>query len=166
MPPPDAPVVKTIAIAAPPDAVWRVLTWPALIVRWMSDEPLVVEADWRAGGAIRFSGVLHGLDFENRGAITAFDPPHVFEYAYWSTLSASRLAETEANRTRVRFALAPEAGGSLLTLALRDFPEPSIRPHAELYWGVTLGIIRDVAEGRQTSRPGPAPAGSPPARRA
>jgi uncharacterized protein YndB with AHSA1/START domain len=142
----DADIIKSLAVAAAPAKVWRVLTEPALIARWMTDELLTVEADWRPGGRIRFAGRLHGQAFENRGRIIAFSPPTLFEYAFWSTLSATRLAETAENLSRVRFLVEPEAAGARLTLTLRDFPEPSMRPHAALFWGATIGIIRDVAE--------------------
>ncbi|WP_246707376.1 hypothetical protein [Mesorhizobium sp. NZP2077] len=56
-------------------------------------------------------------------------------YSYWSTLSASRLADAPENHTLFSFALAPADGGTLLTLTLSDFAEPAIRPHADLYWG-------------------------------
>jgi uncharacterized protein YndB with AHSA1/START domain len=149
MPDPDpatAPIVKQLRIAAPPSLVWRVLTVPVQIAAWMSDEALAVTADWRAGGAITLQGVLHGLPFENRGTITGFVPERLFEYRYWSSLSAARLTDLPQHRTTVRFELAPVPAGTALTLRLSDFREPSIRPHADMYWGPTLQIIKRHAE--------------------
>lgn len=147
----DSEIIKQVTVDTPRSTVWRLLTDPQLIPRWMSDEELRVIADWRVGGSIAFRGVLHGIRFENRGTITGFEPERLFEYNYWSTLSGTRLPESRDNTSTVRFVLAPLEAGTRLTLTLRDFPEPSIRPHANLYWGPTLQIIKKLAE-QETSR--------------
>ena len=143
---PAAPIVKSIAIATAPAKVWRVLTTPAMIPQWMSDEELTVSLEGHAGGAIVIRGLLHGMPFENHGTVRAFEPERLFSYSYWSTLSASRLADVPENHTLVRFALAPADQGTLLTLPLCDFAEPAIRPPANLYWGPTLQILKAVCE--------------------
>ncbi|TPL86161.1 SRPBCC domain-containing protein [Mesorhizobium sp. B2-3-12] len=143
---PAAPIVKAIAIDTDPAKVWRVLTMPALIAQWMSDEELDVSLEAHAGGAIVIRGVLHGMPFENHGTVRAYEPAKSFAYSYWSTLSASRLADMPKNHTVVGFALARAHGGTLLTLTLSGFAEPSIRPHANLYWGPTLQILKAVCE--------------------
>ena len=140
------PIIKTIAVAAAPAEVWQVLTTPAMIPQWMSDEELSVRLEGHAGGAIVIRGLLHGMPFENHGTVRAFEPERLFSYSYWSTLSASRLADVPENHTLVRFALAPADQGTLLTLTLCDFAEPAIRPHANLYWGPTLQILKAVCE--------------------
>lgn len=142
----SSPITKQVAIEAPPATVWRVLTDPDWIARWMSEEDLQIIANWRVGGPITFRGILHGHPFENRGTITAFEPPTLFEYRYWSTLSAEVLAELPDNQSTVRFSLRQWGERTLLELTLSEFPEPSIRNHANLYWGPTLQIIRELAE--------------------
>lgn len=145
---PSALIVKTIAIVAAPAKVWHVLTTPAMIPQWMSDEELTVSLEGHVGGAIVIRGLLHGMPFENHGTVRAFEPERRFAYSYWSTLSASRLADALENHTLVSFALAPVDQGTLLTLTLSDFAEPAIRPHADLYWGPTLQILKAVCEQR------------------
>ena len=142
----SAPIIKTVVIAAAPARVWQVLTTPGMIPQWMSDEELTVSLQDRVGGEIVIRGLLHGMPFENRGTIRAFAPESSFAYGYWSTLSASRLSDAPENHTVVSFELSPADGGTLLTLTLSDFAEPSIRPHADLYWGPTLHILKAVCE--------------------
>jgi uncharacterized protein YndB with AHSA1/START domain len=141
-----APIIKTVVIAATPAKIWQVLTTPAMIPQWMSDEELTVSLQGQAGGAIVMRGLLHGMPFENHGIIRAFEPGRSFAYSYWSTLSAPRLADVPENHTVLSFDLAPADGGTLLTLTLSDFAEPAIRPHANLYWGPTLQILKAVCE--------------------
>jgi uncharacterized protein YndB with AHSA1/START domain len=143
-----APITKAVVIAAAPVRVWRVLTTPAMIPQWMSDEDLTVSLQGHVGGAIVIRGLLHGLPFENHGTIRAFEPEKSFAYDYWSTLSASRLADTPENHTVVSFGLVPAEEGTLLSLTLSDFAEPAIRPHANLYWGPTLQILKALCERR------------------
>lgn len=145
---PSTPIIKTVVIDAEPAKVWHALTAPELIPQWMSDEELTVSLEGHAGGAIMIRGLLHGMPFENRGTVRSFEPAKRFAYSYWSTLSASRLADAPENHTLVSFALAPADGGTLLTLTLSDFAEPAIRPHANLYWGPTLQILKAVCERR------------------
>jgi uncharacterized protein YndB with AHSA1/START domain len=141
-----APITKIVVIGAEPAKVWRILTTPEMIPQWMSDEELTVNLQGHAGGAIMMRGLLHGMPFENHGTIRALEPKKSFAYSYWSTLSASRLADVPENHTVVSFDLAPADGGTLLTLTLSDFAEPAIRPHANLYWGPTLQILKAVCE--------------------
>ena len=49
---PSVPIVKTVAIGAEPAKVWCVLTTPAMIPQWMSDEELTVRLEGHAGGTI------------------------------------------------------------------------------------------------------------------
>ncbi len=140
-------ITKSITINARPSRIWAVLTTPDLITRWMSDEPLTITSDWHAGAPILMRGTLHGYAFENRGIIQIFDADKTFQYAFWSTLSASRLADLPENYTTVRFDLTPQPETTLLTVTLSDFAEPSIAPHANLYWGGTLPIIKALCEG-------------------
>ncbi|MBZ9719214.1 SRPBCC domain-containing protein [Mesorhizobium sp. AD1-1] len=141
-----APIIKTVVIGAEPARVWWILTTPEMIPQWMSDEELTVSLQGHAGGAIVMRGLLHGMPFENRGTIRTLEPERAFAYSYWSTLSASRLADTPENHTLVSFDLASADEGTLLTLTLSDFAEPAIRPHANLYWGPTLQILKAFCE--------------------
>ncbi|RUU76917.1 SRPBCC domain-containing protein, partial [Mesorhizobium sp. M7A.T.Ca.TU.009.01.1.2] len=51
-----APIIKTVVIAATPAKIWQVLTTPAMIPQWMSDEELTVSLQGHAGGAIVMLG--------------------------------------------------------------------------------------------------------------
>jgi uncharacterized protein YndB with AHSA1/START domain len=145
-------MVKTTTIEAAPSLVWRVLTRQELMQRWMWNEAISVTSQWQEGAAIVIQGLLHGLPFENRGTILHFAPETTFAYSYWSTLSGERLEDRPENHTVVRFDLSAAGGATLLTLTLSDFVEPSIRPHANLYWGGTLPILKAMAEQLQAGR--------------
>ena len=87
----------------PPEAVWRALTDPAALARWMQAEAVV---DPRLGG--RFEMIFQGGPHRMAGEITRWEPPSVLEYT-WPEKSAG-------GDSLVRFTLRPTEGGCVLTL--------------------------------------------------
>lgn len=149
-PPHTAAIVRHIDIQAPIADIWRALTDPALMPLWMCEDGDTMEVlvERRAGGAFMLRGTLHGMAFENHGTVRRFEPERAFEYDYWSTLSAARLADAPENYSALRFELAPLAAGTRLTLTLSRFPDASVHRHAGLYWRGTLPILKRFCERR------------------
>lgn len=157
-PAPFPEATKTVGIRAAPATVWRALTDPAAMPRWMSDEPLEVATDWAIGGPIVMRGLLHGrIRFENRGVVQAFEPERLLQYTHWNTLSARAMPDVPGNHAVLRFALSPEAGGTRLELQLRNMADEAVRGHLAFYWDTTLAILKEYCEARSAD-PGPAPA--------
>lgn len=145
----------TLDIAAPLDRIWTALTDPLELGRWMLEEGVQVRLEGVVGGAIVISGDLHGIEFETRGTIRAWEPGRVFEYAYWSTLSYPTLPDAPENYAVLRFGLEPLGSGARLSVTGTEFPDDSTYRHAGLYWEVALLRLRDVCENRDaTSRIG------------
>jgi uncharacterized protein YndB with AHSA1/START domain len=135
-----------VEVAANQAEVWRWLTSPGLMGRWMSDEPLVVDSAWERDAWITLSGVIHGIPFINRGIILEWQPNTSFTYSYWSSLSGEHFGDAPENRTSVSFHLAPSAMGTLLSNRISNFPELSVRQHCALYWPPTLQILKAAIE--------------------
>ncbi len=135
-----------VTIKAPIRIVWEALTRPDVIGLWISDEPVEIVSDWRVNAPITFRGAFHGMAFENHGQIEIFEPKRIFQYAFWSNLSASVLEDRPENHAMVRFALTQDAVDVRLDLTLGQFAHESIGPHLALYWGGTLPLIREVCE--------------------
>jgi uncharacterized protein YndB with AHSA1/START domain len=84
----------------PPDKVWRALTEDQHLAAWF---PTTIDGERAAGAplAFRFEQVtLHPM----QGEVTAFEPPSLLEFT-WGT-------------DRLRFELAPDGGGTSLTLTV------------------------------------------------
>ena len=148
------PFEQSVLISAHRHRVWRELTDPDRMSKWTSDEAMTVTLDARVGGRLLMHGTMHGRPFENRAVVTVFDAPQTFEYRYWSTLSSGRLADAPENYSTVRFSLREDTDGATLQVTLKDFPEPSMRPHSIFYWNTTLNIIKRHAEADDCGRPG------------
>ncbi|WP_168356323.1 SRPBCC family protein [Lysobacter enzymogenes] len=148
------PVVKHLWIAAPPAAVWRALTDPALAPRWMSDEPLTIDTDWRIGGPIRIGGTLHGrLRFVNTGHVRAFDPPRRLEYTHYSSLSRRALPDTPEHHAVFAFELEPDGAGTRMRLTLRNLSHYAVYGHLNYYWEIALAALKRECERAPASGP-------------
>jgi len=147
----DTKVQLTIGIKASASRVWSVLTDPAQLGKWMLEEGLDVHSEGAVGGAIVFRGDLHGIDFETRGTIEAFESERVFAYRYWSTLSHPTLPDVPENYAVIRFELEPIESGTGLTITLEKFPDDSTFHHANFYWSVAIERLREFCEDRASS---------------
>jgi uncharacterized protein YndB with AHSA1/START domain len=108
-------VQRTTHVIAPPARVWRALTDPADLSRWMA---LVASLEPREGGRFRFegSGSTHAEQFGGgqyaEGVVVALEPERRLELAY-------RVPKFEAGShpTLVAWGLTPEGDGTRLELA-------------------------------------------------
>ena len=136
-----------MAIAATPALVWRALTDPTLMRRWMGEPEMQieVETDWAVGGPFVVRG-FHHVRFEGRGMVRTFEPERALAYTQLS--SVSRLPNVPENHSVIGFALGPQGDGTLLTLTLSDFPTHTIYKHLDFYWRTTLEILKQFVESR------------------
>lgn len=110
-------IERTIAINAPVERVWSVLTEPAFLGRWFgSGEP--VKIDLRPGGLLVFDHGVHGVI---PARIETVEPPRVFSWR-WSQGAAGEEPD-DTNATLVEFTLTEDdsTGGTRLTLIESGF---------------------------------------------
>jgi uncharacterized protein YndB with AHSA1/START domain len=118
----------------PVEKVWAALTTPERLADWFAN----AEVDLRVGGTIRLS--WNGMNKADV-RITVCNPPYSLAWAW----------EIGGRDTLVRFDLAPEAGGCMLTLthaglSPRNGPGAGVRAG----WHAHLEALPDALEGRTT----------------
>jgi uncharacterized protein YndB with AHSA1/START domain len=91
-------VQHSIRIRAKPSAVWATLIDPVKIARWMGGAH--VESTWQHGGAISFTGTLHGRPYQDRGTVLACEPEQLLRYNHWSALSRLPVRQTRERSSR------------------------------------------------------------------
>jgi uncharacterized protein YndB with AHSA1/START domain len=108
---------KTVAIDAPVETVWKILTDNTFIPQYMFG--CHAETDWKPGSPLLWKGAADGKLYV-KGHIVAFDPPHRIEYTVIDPNST--IADIPENYLTMIFALKSEGGNaSLLEIAQGDF---------------------------------------------
>ncbi|HTA40835.1 MAG TPA: SRPBCC domain-containing protein [Bryobacteraceae bacterium] len=133
-------------INAPPSAVWRALTDPALMKQWMAEPEMRIDivTNWRVGGPIVVSG-WHHINFENKGIVLGFEPNSTLRYSHLS--SVSRLPDKPENYTIIEFRLRQAGAESTsLNLSISGFPTESIFRHFDFYWRTTIHVLKRFIE--------------------
>ena len=91
-------------LAQPPEAVWLVLTDPALAARWMQAD-MTVEP--HVGG--RFRCAFHGMNAVGEGEVTAWDPPHRLAFTWPDPVTITLEPHSEGCRLTLEGPVAAEA---------------------------------------------------------
>lgn len=138
-------IEKTISITAAPAKVWRYLTQPQLMEKWIGEPEMniKVETDWAIGNHITIKG-FHHINFQNTGKILAFIPYQLIRYSHLSSLS--KLPTHPDNHTIISISLQPSANTTQLTIMLENFPSETIYRHLDFYWQGTIHILRKQIE--------------------
>jgi len=135
---------KTIEINAPAATVWKAITDPALIRKWLFDTPVDVVSDWKEGSNMIFKGMLYNKPYEDKGTILKYEPGKLFIYNYWSKLST--LPDEVSNYSVIEFRLAPVGDQTELTLTQSNFMLDTMYRHFNFYWTVTMDRLKKTIE--------------------
>ena len=137
-----------INLPAPIEEVFRHLTDPAAMIRWMGQHATL---DPAAGGV--FEVDINGVPV--RGRYLEIDPPHRVVVS-WGVAGST---DMPPGTTRVEFTLTPTSSGTHLHLVHRDLPDSQAPMHAT-GWKHFLDRLAVIAAGAD---PGPDPWDPPPA---
>ncbi|NBA88900.1 hypothetical protein GVN16_24205 [Emticicia sp. CRIBPO] len=135
---------KTIIINATASRVWRVLTEPELMVRWMSDADISVDSDWQVGGPISVRSAVNG-EHEYKGFILQWVPERVFQYSSWSEIM--RLPDSPEHYAVITFELSEQEGHTSLTITHSNLVSAASTEHVQFYWNGAAPVLKRLAEG-------------------
>lgn len=134
----------SVDIEARPEQVWRVLTEPALVSRYMHGTDL--DTDWIEGGPIVWRGEWQGKPYEDKGRVLTFRPPRVLSMTHWSPLTGD--PDTPEHYHHVTYQLSElDSGGTRLTLIHGNSPSlEAAEAMIENGWRPMLQSLKHVAE--------------------
>lgn len=117
--------------AHPPALVWRALTEPALILKWLAPRDALIgcELDARAGGSFRYEWP----EFTFHGVIVTYEPPHRMVHAE----TFSRDPDYRVERTTE---LVAQGTGTRMTVIMR-YADAAARV-AAVAAGFTDGLVK------------------------
>ena len=136
-------VAKTsIDIRAKPESVWKALTDPELIKRYLFGTE--ASSDWKVGSPIVYRGTWEGKAYEDKGLILENVPNRVFKSTYWSGLSG--LPDLPENYNTVSYELAPIGAGTRLSVVQDNNPTQEGKAQAEDNWRIVLKALKELLE--------------------
>ncbi|MDN3505667.1 MAG: SRPBCC domain-containing protein [Simkaniaceae bacterium] len=132
-----------IYIDASPELVWKALTDPASVKAYLFGTNL--ETDWSIGSPIFFRGEYNGVLYEDKGVVLSFNPFTELSYSYLSSMGG--LEDRPENYQTVRYALAEEKEGTLLTVTQECFESEERATHSTQSWNHVLKTLEDFVTG-------------------
>jgi uncharacterized protein YndB with AHSA1/START domain len=129
-------------IDAPPDKVWRALTDPELIKKYMFGSE--VKTDWQPGSPITWKGEFEGREYEDKGEIISVDPGRRLEVTHFSPLTGQE--DRPENYHRVRYELQQTAGGTSVRLSQDNSSSAEEAEHSAANWQMMLDGLKNVVE--------------------
>ena len=134
--------VAHVTIQAPPFKVWRALTTPSEIEKYMFGSR--VTSDWRVGSPITWKGDWKGKTYEDKGVVVHVVPEKKLQYTHFSPLSG--LPDRPENYHTVTVDLEPHGDGTRVSLAQDNNPTEEARQHSEKNWGLMLSGLKNLVE--------------------
>lgn len=133
----------TVEIAAPAAAVWKGLTDPAIIKRYMFGAD--VACDWHEGSPWILRGEWKGTPFEDKGVVLRAEPNRLLEYTHYSPGSGAPDVPESYHTITIRLTERGERTG--VELAQDNNASDEARDDADATWATMLGTLKDVLEG-------------------
>ena len=133
---------STIAIDAPRERVWAVLTDPDAAKEFMFGTDL--DTDWTVGGPIRWRGVWEGKPYEDHGVILELEPGRRLVNTHFSPLSGED--DVPENHHTLTWTLDDAVDGTVLTLSQDNNATPQAAEHSKRMWDSLVESVKEIAE--------------------
>jgi uncharacterized protein YndB with AHSA1/START domain len=137
-------VKKSVILNAPSGEVWKLLTDPDCIKKFLFDAE--VKTSWKKDTPIEFRGNWKGRDFHGKGRIVENTPNALLEYTYFSNLSG--LEDSDENYCHVIYKLRENNGQTVLSVTQTNLASKDAEEQAEEYWEMVLERIKKISDSR------------------
>jgi uncharacterized protein YndB with AHSA1/START domain len=131
-----------ITIQAPAEKVWRALTEPDSIARYMFGAR--VTTDWQPGSPITYDGEWNGKPYRDKGQILEVAPNRLLKTSHFSPLSGKE--DVPENYNVVTYELTPWNGGTRVRVTQENNPDQKMVDESEKTWAMMLGSLKSVVE--------------------
>jgi uncharacterized protein YndB with AHSA1/START domain len=129
-------------IDAPPSKVWRALTDPDQIQRYMFGSR--VETDWKPGSRIIWKGEHDGKPYEDRGEILDVVKDRRLAVTHFSPLSGR--ADAPENYHTLVYELEEDGGKTHVSLSQDNNPTEEAAEHSRANWEKMLAALKELVE--------------------
>jgi uncharacterized protein YndB with AHSA1/START domain len=129
-------------IDAPAERVWRALTDPDEIEKYMFGAR--VTTDWKPGSPITGTGEYEGKPFEDKGEILEVEPGRRLRLTHFSPLSGAD--DFPENYHTLTYELEGHDGRTRLSLSQDNNPSAEAAQHAQANWERMLAGLKATVE--------------------
>jgi uncharacterized protein YndB with AHSA1/START domain len=134
---------STVTIDATPAKVWKALTTPGLIKKYLMGANVI--SDWTEGGTITYSGEYNGKAYLDKGIIKKIEPLKIFQSTYLSSMSGK--PDKPENYNLVTYALSEKNRQTVVVLTQDNIQTEKEKQHSSGNWHMVLKKLKEVAEG-------------------
>jgi uncharacterized protein YndB with AHSA1/START domain len=138
----DHVATATAEIEAPPDRVWRALTDPDEIERYMFGARVVT--DWKPGSSIVWKGEYEGRPYEDKGEVLDVVPERRLEVTHFSPLSGAE--DVPENYHTLTFELEGSNGTTRVSLSQDGNASAEAAEHSRRNWEQMLLGLKATVE--------------------
>ncbi len=131
-----------ITVHATRSAVWKALTTPAIIKKYMMGAD--VHTDWKVGSTIVYTGTYRGKAFEEKGVIQRIDPGKLFEATHFSATSGK--ADEPESYALVTWALEDGDGATTVVVTQDNIASEDGVEDAKRNWMSVLQALKKTME--------------------
>ncbi len=134
--------VVSLHIEAPESNVWKALTDPVLIKKYMYGAD--VTCDWKPGSPLSIKGMWKGAPYEDKGTVLEVDPGRKIVYTHFSPLSG--LADKPENYHTITMTLIAAGTETDFTLEQDNNANEEERKHSQDGWDMMMHAMKKIAE--------------------
>ncbi len=135
-------VQTSITVNADTKKVWKALTTPALIKKYLMGTD--VSSDWKEGSAIDYKGEYQGKEYHDKGIIKKIEAGKIFQSTYWSSMSGKE--DKPENYNLVTYKLANQDDKTVVTLIQDNVASEKEKVHLTENWKMVLKKLKEVVE--------------------
>jgi uncharacterized protein YndB with AHSA1/START domain len=132
----------TITIDASPAQVWKALTTPEMIKKYLFGTN--VSTDWKVGSPITYSGEYNGTKYYDKGIIKKIEPEKLLQSTYWSSMSGRE--DKPENYILVTYSLTKKDYKTVLTITQDNNASEKEKEHTTENWNIVLKKLKEIVE--------------------
>lgn len=134
--------ITTITIHAPITSVWKALTDPEMIRKYLYGTE--ASSEWKVGSAITYKGEWEGEPYEDRGTILDLKEPTLFRSTYFSPRGGKQ--DIPENYHTITWKLSDLGDETGVELTQDNNESEDAARKAEANWNTVLDELKNLLE--------------------
>jgi uncharacterized protein YndB with AHSA1/START domain len=134
----------TISINAPTEKVWKTITTPSLIKKYLMGT--TVTTNWKEGSPIEYEGEYNGKKYHDKGVIKKIEKGRLLQSTYWSSAGGKEDKAENYNLVTYKLDEKDSHQKTVVTLTQDNVLSEKEKEHVTSNWKAVLKKLKEVAE--------------------